>query len=51
MATALKEAFLPKGLLSSVPGAPHPSPPTTRARLPETAQTGLCKVFYSNNQG
>lgn len=51
MATVLKEAYLQKGLLSFVPGAPHPSPPTTWARLPERAQTELCKVLYSKNQG
>lgn len=51
MATVLKEADLQKGLLSFVLGAPHPSPPTTWARLPERAQTELCKVLYSNNQG
>lgn len=51
MATVLKDAYLQKGLLSFMPGALHPSPPTAWARLPERAQTGLCKVLYSNNQG
>lgn len=51
MATVLKEANLQKGLLSFVPGAPHPSPSPAWPRFPERAQTGLCKVLYSNNQG
>lgn len=51
MAGVLKDADLQKGASQFMPGAPHHSPPTTWARLPERAQTGLCKVLYSNNQG
>lgn len=46
----VKQAYFQKGLLSFVPDAPHLSPPPAWARLPKRAQTGLCKVLYSNNQ-